>query len=178
MASLVEEIAGALALDVIRAAQGIGGDSLVDDVAKVIGGSSTTTQEAFLTAVRDRLSAQLARRLLGERIGRREGQNATRPGADGPALAGHSQDMVAEETEPSQRARPDLFDSDRPDPGTGEVAAVVRSRLPPVARGPAAMNSPAVSPSSAGLARALAESLAHRSDLSTHGYGHSDDDRA
>jgi hypothetical protein len=69
MASLTEEIADALAQDVIRASQELGDENLVTEISKVIGASSTTTQEAFMTAVRVRLAEQRARRMLAERMG-------------------------------------------------------------------------------------------------------------
>jgi hypothetical protein len=69
MASLTEEIADALARDVIRAAEQLGDDNLVNEIGKVIGASSTTTQEAFLTAVRVRQAEQRARKMLAERLG-------------------------------------------------------------------------------------------------------------
>jgi hypothetical protein len=70
MASLTEEIADALAQDVIRAAQELGDEDLITEVGRAIGATSTTTQEAFMTAVRVRLSEQRARKLLAERIAR------------------------------------------------------------------------------------------------------------
>ena len=82
MPSLIEEIADALALDVIRAAQELGDDNLITDIANIIGASSTTTQEAFMTAVRVRLSEQRARRTLAERLSKGPAGGARRgPGA-------------------------------------------------------------------------------------------------
>lgn len=69
MASLMEEIADALARDVLRAVEETGDENLVTEVSRVIGSSSTTTQEAFMTAVRVRMSEQRARRLLAEKVG-------------------------------------------------------------------------------------------------------------
>lgn len=68
--SVVEDLADALAQDVIRAAQDLGDEDLIAEIAKAVGATSTTTQEAFMTAVRVRLSEQRARRLLAERIAR------------------------------------------------------------------------------------------------------------
>ena len=50
MASLTEEIADALARDAIRAAEELGDENLVTEISRLIGASSTTTQEAFNTA--------------------------------------------------------------------------------------------------------------------------------
>lgn len=68
MASLLEEIADALARDVLRAVEESGDENLVTEVSRAIGSSSTTTQEAFMTAVRVRMSEQRARRLLADRL--------------------------------------------------------------------------------------------------------------
>lgn len=70
MPSLMDEIADLLARDVIKAAQELGDDTLITEIGRVIGASSTTTQEAFMTAVRVRLSEQRARKALEERIAR------------------------------------------------------------------------------------------------------------
>lgn len=85
MPSLTEEIADALALDVIRAAQELGDDELIAEIANIIGASSTTTQEAFMTAVRVRLSEQRARRTLAERLSKGPAGGARR-GAGGRQL--------------------------------------------------------------------------------------------
>ena len=69
MASLTEEIADALARDAIRAAEELGDENLVTEISRLIGASSTTTQEAFNTAVRVRQSEARARRLLADRLG-------------------------------------------------------------------------------------------------------------
>ncbi len=69
MASLMEEIADALARDVLRAVEETGDENLVTEVSRAIGSSSTTTQEAFMTAVRVRVSEQRARRFLAEKVG-------------------------------------------------------------------------------------------------------------
>lgn len=68
MSSIMEEVADSLARDVIKAAQELGDDNLITEIGRVIGTSSTTTQEAFMTAVRVRLSEQRARAALAERV--------------------------------------------------------------------------------------------------------------
>ena len=84
MASLTEEIADALALDVIKAAQQLGDENLIADISRVIGASSTTTQEAFMTAVRVRLSEQRARRALAERLAKRPAGGSENGTGKGP----------------------------------------------------------------------------------------------
>lgn len=104
MASLLEEIADTLARDVIEAAQTLGDDNIVDEVSKTIGASSTTTQEAFLTAVRVRLAEGRARKLLEERLARAAAQPE-------PAEA----EAPADQEEPGDGAEASLQD-----PASGE----------------------------------------------------------
>ena len=68
MSSIMEEIADHLAQEVIEGAQALGDDNLITEIARVIGASSTTLQEAFMTAIRVRLSEQRARKALEERL--------------------------------------------------------------------------------------------------------------
>lgn len=68
--SVTEDLADALARDVIAAAEDLGDERLVADIASVIGATSTTTQEAFMTAVRVRLSEARARKALAARVAR------------------------------------------------------------------------------------------------------------
>ncbi|GAD54848.1 MAG: hypothetical protein ACJASC_001628 [Limimaricola cinnabarinus] len=65
---ITEDLADALARDVIAAAEKLGDDEVISEVSEALGASSTTTQEAFLTMVRVRLAEQRARRLLDERL--------------------------------------------------------------------------------------------------------------
>ncbi|MFY0680082.1 MAG: hypothetical protein JXR13_05855 [Thalassovita sp.] len=66
--SVAEELADALAKDTIEAAEALGDDQLINEVAAQLGASSQTTQEAFLTAVRVRLSEKRARNFLQEKL--------------------------------------------------------------------------------------------------------------
>ncbi|NIY78741.1 MAG: hypothetical protein HWE33_16550 [Rhodobacteraceae bacterium] len=65
---IMEDIADDLAKETIAALDIVGTDELIQDVARVIGASSITTQEAFLTAARVRLSEARARQYLHKRI--------------------------------------------------------------------------------------------------------------
>ncbi|MCP1167728.1 hypothetical protein [Limimaricola litoreus] len=67
---ITEDLADALARDAIAAAERLGDDEVISEVSEALGASSTTTQEAYLTAVRVRLAEQRARRLLDERLRR------------------------------------------------------------------------------------------------------------
>ena len=68
MSAITEELADKLARDTIAAAEELGDDQLIAEVSKVIGAASTTTQEAFMTAIRVRLSEQRARKYLAMRL--------------------------------------------------------------------------------------------------------------
>ncbi|MYM53966.1 hypothetical protein [Thalassovita mangrovi] len=66
--SVAEDLADALARDTIEAAEALNDDLLIDQVAKQLGASSQTTQEAFMTAVRVRLAEKRARKFLEGRL--------------------------------------------------------------------------------------------------------------
>lgn len=66
--SVAEDLADALAKDTIEAAEALNDDNLIDQVAKQLGASSQTTQEAFMTAVRVRLAEKRARNFLEKRL--------------------------------------------------------------------------------------------------------------
>ncbi len=63
----LEQIADALALDVLEVERATGDEELVREVMKTIGASSTTLEEAFLTAVRIRRAEARAREVLARR---------------------------------------------------------------------------------------------------------------
>lgn len=65
---VTEDLADALAKDAIEAAETLGDELLIDQIAKTLGDSSTTTQEAFLTAIRVRQAEKRARRFLNAKI--------------------------------------------------------------------------------------------------------------
>ncbi len=65
---ITEDPADAVSRDTIAVAEKLGHDNLIAEVSKVIGASSTTTQEAFMTTVRVRLSEKRAHAYLKERI--------------------------------------------------------------------------------------------------------------
>lgn len=58
---LLEQVADKLAQDVLEAVRITGNDALVDEIKKTIGASSTTLEEAFMTAVRIRRAEGRAR---------------------------------------------------------------------------------------------------------------------
>ncbi len=60
----LEQIADSLAKDVLDVEAATGDEELVNNVMKTIGASSTTLEEAFLTAVRIRRAEGRARALI------------------------------------------------------------------------------------------------------------------
>ena len=72
MSNVIEEVADALAKDVIEAMKHLGDDRLVDEIAQVIGASSPSTEEAFRTAARVRMAEQRARRYLEAKLAKED----------------------------------------------------------------------------------------------------------
>ncbi len=66
--SITEDIADQLARDAIAAAEDLGDDNLIAELAKMIGTFSATTQEAFMTAIRVRISEKRAQKFLADKI--------------------------------------------------------------------------------------------------------------
>ena len=65
---VVEDLADDLAVKVIEASKATNNPRLIDDVAEEILKTSSTTQEAFLSAVRVRLSVERAEKYLASRL--------------------------------------------------------------------------------------------------------------
>ena len=65
--SITEEIADKLALEAIAPAEDLGDDTLIAELAKMIGTFSATTHEAFMTAIRVRISEKRALKFLEEK---------------------------------------------------------------------------------------------------------------
>ena len=68
--SVVEELADKLARDTIKAMDALGDENLPDQVAKVLGASSPSSEEIFRAAVRIRLAERRARIFLNEHVQR------------------------------------------------------------------------------------------------------------
>lgn len=62
------ELADKLAFDTIKAMDALGDDQLYEQVAKVLGASSQTSEEAFLTCIRIRLAERRGRSFLNEHV--------------------------------------------------------------------------------------------------------------
>ncbi|QIE44244.1 hypothetical protein G5B38_01130 [Pseudohalocynthiibacter aestuariivivens] len=61
---VTEDLADALAQDVLKAIDLTGDEDLVDELAQMMGATSQTAEEAFLTAVRVRRANIKARQIL------------------------------------------------------------------------------------------------------------------
>jgi hypothetical protein len=67
--SLLENLAGELARDALALARAKNDEGLVDEVSKVLGDTSATLQEAYLTAIRVYRAEFRAREFLAEIAG-------------------------------------------------------------------------------------------------------------
>jgi hypothetical protein len=68
--SYLERVAGEIADLALEDARTNGDENIVDVIGEILGSSSQTLQEAFLTAVRVRRAEARARKLLAERAGK------------------------------------------------------------------------------------------------------------
>ena len=75
--STTTELAAKLAEDCIDVQDATGDDRLFMEVGKVIGASSQTLEEAFLTAVRTRMAERQARAFLEQKIADHRAQSGT-----------------------------------------------------------------------------------------------------
>ncbi|MBV1896881.1 MAG: hypothetical protein KUG70_10500 [Rhodobacteraceae bacterium] len=62
--STLDDLAEALAIDVLKAVDKLGDEQLIQDVATVLAATSTPTEEAFLSAVRVRQAERRGRQFL------------------------------------------------------------------------------------------------------------------
>lgn len=65
---VTEDLADQLAQDALKAEDITGDDRIVDDLASMMGATSQTAEEAFLTAVRVRRANAKARKMLADRV--------------------------------------------------------------------------------------------------------------
>lgn len=65
---VAEDLADQLAQDALKAEEITGDERIVDDLADMMGATSQTAEEAFLTAVRVRRANAKARKMLAERV--------------------------------------------------------------------------------------------------------------
>ncbi|MGR3545820.1 MAG: hypothetical protein ACU0CB_14730 [Roseovarius sp.] len=67
---VTEDLADELARDVIKAVEATGDEMIISDVQKILGATSQTAEEAFLTAVRVRRANIKARAYLLDKLKR------------------------------------------------------------------------------------------------------------
>ncbi|SFC37488.1 hypothetical protein [Tropicimonas isoalkanivorans] len=65
---VLEDLADGLAKDTIEEADRLGREDLITEVAKQLGATSTTMEEAYLTSIRMRLAEKRARQFLENRV--------------------------------------------------------------------------------------------------------------
>lgn len=65
---VTEDLADDLALKVIKYVDASGDDKVISDIVKLLGATSQTAEEAFLTSMRVRRANMKARELLMERV--------------------------------------------------------------------------------------------------------------
>lgn len=74
--SVAEDLADKLAVDAIAAAEKLGDDRLLEEIATAVGASSPTTEELFRTSVRVRIAEARARKMLEAKLAK---ANAPKP---------------------------------------------------------------------------------------------------
>lgn len=85
-----EDLADELALSVIKYVDASGDDGVISDIVKILGATSQSAEEAFLTSMRVRRANQKARELLVERIKKYQAQqnaDQAEPASDGTDTA-------------------------------------------------------------------------------------------
>lgn len=76
---VVEDLADALAKDVLDAQTELDDDRFFEKVARVLGDLSPTTQDAFMTAIRVRLAEKRGRDFLMRSLAAKRGQGEAPP---------------------------------------------------------------------------------------------------
>ncbi|MDA7425987.1 hypothetical protein [Thalassococcus lentus] len=90
MSKVLEDLADKLAADTIKAMDALGDDRLYEQVAKVLGASSQTSEEAYLTSIRIRLAERRARVFLNDHV--KAALQAKKEGRDIPDAVAPSSD--------------------------------------------------------------------------------------
>lgn len=67
---VAEDLADELARDVIKAIEATGDETIITDIQKILGATSQTAEEAFMTAVRVRRANIKARTVLLDKLNR------------------------------------------------------------------------------------------------------------
>nr|WP_211092112.1 hypothetical protein [Gemmobacter aestuarii] len=66
--AMTDDLADALATDVLAAMDEMGNDRFYDEVSKMLGSLSPSMQESFMTAIRVRLAERRGREFLNKRL--------------------------------------------------------------------------------------------------------------
>ena len=77
---LADELGDKLAIDVLKVVEKLGDDRLIMEVAKVLGASSTPTEEAFLSSIRVRQAEARARAFLRDHVKEELAKQGKKPG--------------------------------------------------------------------------------------------------
>lgn len=77
---VTEDLADELALDVIKYVDATGDDSIISEIVSILGATSQTAEEAFLTSMRVRRANIAARKLLLQRAKAFKAKNETKDG--------------------------------------------------------------------------------------------------
>ncbi|MEO1137913.1 MAG: hypothetical protein AAFW87_00520 [Pseudomonadota bacterium] len=80
---VTEDLADELALKVIKYVDASGDEQVISEIVKLLGATSQTAEEAFLTSMRVRRANMKARELLLERVKEFQAKGATAPETDG-----------------------------------------------------------------------------------------------
>ena len=78
---LADELGDKLAIDVLKVVDKLGDPELIMEVAKVLGASSTPTEEAFLSSVRVRQAEARAREFLRDHVKQELAKQGKKPDA-------------------------------------------------------------------------------------------------
>lgn len=76
---VVEDLGDELAVEALKAMEELGNDRFHNEVSRVVGASSPTLQEAFLTSMRIRMAADRGRKFIAATL------KAKREGGEAPA---------------------------------------------------------------------------------------------
>ncbi len=82
MSDIVEKLADDLAQATIAAAEELGEPDLIDEIARMIGATSQTSQEIFMTAVRVRLAIRRGHQALEAKLDKARSSGEVRDKVD------------------------------------------------------------------------------------------------
>lgn len=80
---VAEDLADDLAQKVIQYVDASGDDGIITDIVNILGATSQTAEEAFLTSMRVRRANQKARALLLDRVRKFQAKQGETPAPDG-----------------------------------------------------------------------------------------------